>query len=76
MESTTRPPSCEICKKIKEYPNNVQKKLIALGSGFAEASLLLDDGHYQNAYEQLTTFVDQEPAARYERAKAIYNYNS
>lgn len=56
--------------KIKEYPNNVQRKLIDLGSGFAEASLLLDDGHYQNAYEQLTTFVEQEPAARYERAKA------
>jgi tetratricopeptide (TPR) repeat protein len=56
--------------KIKEYPNNVQKRLINLGSGFAEASLLLDDGHYQLAYEQLTTFVEQEPAARYERAKA------
>ena len=35
-----------------------------------KASLLLDDGHYQNAYEQLTTFVEQEPAARYERAKS------
>jgi hypothetical protein len=56
--------------KIKSYPNNVQKKLIDLGPGFAEASLLIDDGRYQEAYEQLTTFVEQEPAARFERAKA------
>ena len=63
-------PHVRFALKIREYPNTIQKKLIDLGSGFAEAALLLENGSYQLAYQQLTTFVEQEPAVRYERAKA------
>ena len=63
-------PHVRFALKIREYPNTIQKRLINLGSGFAEAALLLENGNHQLAYQQLTTFVDQEPAVRYERAKA------
>ena len=54
----------------ESYPKELQKRLIDLGADFAEATLLIEDGKAFEAYERLSLFVEADPAARFERARA------
>lgn len=55
---------------LEAYPEEVRARSQALGAGYAEAVLLLEQGSAERAMEALTPFVDRDPVARYERARA------
>lgn len=55
---------------LEAWPEDLRERLAALGPDFARAVLLVEGGKGGEAFEQLTPFAQQEPAARYERARA------
>jgi hypothetical protein len=63
-------PRVRYAMRIKSYPQEVQKRLVALGGGFADAVLLIEDGKASEALVMLDPFVESDAAARFERARA------
>lgn len=55
---------------LEAWPDDLRERLIALGSDFAAAAGKLDAGDPRGAIEAITPFIEREPAARYERARA------
>lgn len=55
---------------VESYPEALRGRLINLGGGFAEAVMKLEGGDPAGAWEAISPFVDQDPVARYERARA------
>ncbi len=55
---------------VEGYPDHLRNRLLELGPDFATAVLLIDDGRPEEAQKQLTPFIEQDPVARYERARA------
>jgi len=55
---------------VESYPDHLRDRLLELGPDFATAVLLIDNGQPQEAEKQLTRFIEQDPVARYERARA------
>jgi tetratricopeptide (TPR) repeat protein len=55
---------------LESWPESLRERLAALGPGYAQAVMLLEDGQAGPAREALSAFVEGEPAARYDRARA------
>ena len=56
---------------LEAWPSDLQSRLVDLGPQFAEAALLLEEGHAQEAVQKLTPFAESDPAARIFRARAL-----
>ena len=63
-------PRVRYAMRIKSYPQEIQKRLVALGGGFADAVLLIEDGAAAEAMGMLDPFVESDAVARFERARA------
>lgn len=63
-------PRVRFAMLIEAYPPELRTRLGALGKEFAEAVLRLEDGDAAGAWQALSPFVEREPAARFERARA------
>lgn len=68
-------PRVRFAMLVEGYPPDLRERLAALGKDFAVAVLLLEDGRAADAWKALSAFVEQEPAARYERARAALATN-
>ncbi len=55
---------------LEAWPDPLRERLIRLGPDFARAVLTLEDGDPRVAWEALGAWVEQEPVARFERARA------
>ncbi len=55
---------------LEAWPEDLRERLVALGPDFAAAASRLDAGDPGGAIEAITPFIEREPAARYERARA------
>ncbi len=55
---------------LETWPEDLRERLAALGGDFAKAVLLTEEGKGALAWQALSPFVEGEPAARYERARA------
>jgi tetratricopeptide (TPR) repeat protein len=55
---------------LEQYPEDLRSRFVALGADFATAVLAIEDGHGAHAVDVLAPFVDQDEAARFERARA------
>ncbi len=55
---------------LEAWPEHLRERLAALGADFAKAVLLTEEGKGGEALMALGAFVEREPAARYERARA------
>ena len=56
--------------RLEKYPLELRKRLISLGTGFAEATLAIEDISPTVALEQLDIFIEKDPVARFEHARA------
>ena len=63
-------PRLRYAMRLERYPQELHKRLIDLGTGFAEATLAIEDLSPQVAFDMLTPFVDKDPVARFERMRA------
>jgi len=63
-------PRLRYAMMLEGWPEGLRARLVALGPEFASAVLSLEEGDPKAAYEALGAFVDREPAAHYERARA------
>ncbi len=63
-------PRVRFAMLIEAYPAELRTRLAALGKEFAEAVLRLEEGDAAGAWQALSPFVEREPAARFERARA------
>jgi len=63
-------PRVRYAMRVESYPKDLRKRLVELGAGFAEAALEIEDGNPQRAFNLLSPFVEKDPIARFERAKA------
>jgi len=55
---------------VESYPEALRARLVGLGGAFAEAAMLLEEGKPGEAWQAMSPFVEQDPVARYERARA------
>lgn len=60
---------------LEGWPDALRLKVAELGPEFAQAAMLTDDGDPASAVHLLTPFVEREPAALFERAKALRAMN-
>ncbi|MCK6517649.1 hypothetical protein L6R46_21615 [Myxococcota bacterium] len=56
---------------LEGWPDALRLKVAELGPEFAQAAMLTDDGDPVQAVQRLSPFTEQEPAALFERAKAL-----
>lgn len=56
---------------LESWPEDLRERLAALGPDYARAVMLLEDGQPGPAQEALSAFIGQEPAARFDRARAL-----
>jgi tetratricopeptide (TPR) repeat protein len=63
-------PRLRFAMLVEAYPDALRERLLVLGRGFAEAALLIDSGAPDQAWAALSPYVADEPAARFERARA------
>lgn len=63
-------PRVRFAMMVEAMPAELRVRLLALGRPFAEAVLLLEDGDPAQAWQRLSAFVEAEPAARFDRARA------
>jgi predicted nucleic acid-binding protein len=56
---------------LESWPEDLRERLAALGPDYARAVMLLEDGNAAAAVEALSAFVEGEPAARFDRARAL-----
>jgi len=63
-------PRLQYAIHLEGYPVVLREKLIPLGQEFAQAVLQIDQGNPKQALETIGNFIEREPAARYERARA------
>ncbi|MCB9780515.1 MAG: tetratricopeptide repeat protein [Alphaproteobacteria bacterium] len=68
-------PRVRFAMLVESYPPALRERLAALGKDFAAAVLLKEDGQAAQAWDALSVWVEQEPAARLERAKAALAAN-
>jgi hypothetical protein len=55
---------------LESWPEDLRERLAALGPDYAKAVMMLEDGNADAAREALSAFVADEPAARFDRARA------
>lgn len=63
-------PRLRYALRVEGWPEELRRRLVDLGPGFAEAVAALDEGKVKQAYEALGTYVSRDPVARFERARA------
>lgn len=63
-------PRLQYAIHLEGYPVELREKLIPLGQEFAQAVLNIDQGDPKQALQTIGNFIEKEPAARYERARA------
>ncbi len=63
-------PRLQYAMRVEGWPEQLRRRLVELGPGFAEAVAGLDEGKVKAAYDALGAYVAQDPIARYERARA------
>jgi len=52
------------------YPLELQERLLSLGQEFSQATLSIEEGNPKKAFNTISNFVEREPVARFERARA------
>lgn len=55
---------------LESWPEALRERLAGLGPEYARAVMMLEDGNAEAAREALSAFVGDEPAARFDRARA------
>lgn len=55
---------------LESWPEALRERLAGLGPDYAKAVMMLEDGNADAAREALSAFVADEPAARFDRARA------
>ncbi len=65
-------PRLQYAMALEGYPLELRARLLALGTDFALAVGLSASGQPDQAVEALGQYIEQEPAARWERAKAAH----
>ena len=60
---------------LEGWPDALRLKVAELGPEFAQAAMLTDDGDPVQAVQRLSPFTEREPAALFERAKALRALN-
>ena len=55
---------------LEGYPTAIRERFVNLGQEFLEAILKIEGGKPQQAHTTLSNFIEREPAARFERARA------
>jgi len=63
-------PRLRYAMRIERYPEELHKRLIQLGTGFAEATLAIEDLSPQTALDMLEPYVEKDPVARFEHMRA------
>ena len=63
-------PRLQYAIHLEGYPIPLRERLIPLGQEFAQAVLNIDQGNPKQSLEIISNFIEKEPAARYERARA------
>lgn len=63
-------PRLRYAMRIEVYPQELHKRLIQLGTGFAEATLAIEDLGPQTALPMLDPFLEKDPVARFEHMRA------
>jgi tetratricopeptide (TPR) repeat protein len=63
-------PRLRYAMRLENWPEALRLRLSQLGPAFAQAVMAIEDGNAAQAFEALTPFVQNEPAARFERARA------
>ncbi len=63
-------PRLQYAMRLETWPETLRFRLSQLGAGFAQAVMAIDEGRAAAAWEALGPYVAQEPAARFERARA------
>ena len=63
-------PRLRYALRIETWPEELRRRLVDLGPGFAEAVSALDEGKASQAFEAFGHFVARDPVARFERARA------
>jgi len=63
-------PRVRFAMLVEGYPGTLRERLAVLGKDFASAVLQIEEGDPKAAWEALSAFVEREPAARFERARA------
>ena len=63
-------PRLRYAMRIERYPQELHKRLVQLGTGFAEATLAIEDLGPQAALPMLAPFLDKDPVARFEHMRA------
>jgi hypothetical protein len=64
-------PRLRFALMLETWPEEIRARLVRLGSEFADAALMLDDGQPALAAERLGPFVEKEVAVRLIRAQAF-----
>jgi tetratricopeptide (TPR) repeat protein len=55
---------------LESWPESLRERLAGLGPDYARAVMMLEDGDADAAREALSPFVSDEPASRFDRARA------
>ena len=63
-------PRLQYAIHLEGYPVALRERLIPLGQEFAQAVLTIDQGDPKRSIEIIGNFIENEPAARYERSRA------
>jgi hypothetical protein len=63
-------PRLAVAITLETYPAELREKFLALGGKFAGILALIDKGEAEAAVEQLTPYIESEPAVRFERSRA------
>ncbi|MCB9744454.1 MAG: hypothetical protein H6741_35720 [Alphaproteobacteria bacterium] len=63
-------PRVRFAMQMESYPPELRQRLVDLGPEMATAVLAIDEGNAAHAVEVLGQFVEQDSAARFERARA------
>lgn len=63
-------PRLRYAMRLENWPDDLRLRLSQLGPRFAQAVMAIEDGNPADAFIALSEFASQEPAARYERARA------
>ena len=63
-------PRLRYAMRVERYPQELHKRLVQLGTGFAEATLAIEDLGPQTALPMLAPFLEKDPVARFEHMRA------
>ncbi|MCB9760306.1 MAG: hypothetical protein H6739_10760 [Alphaproteobacteria bacterium] len=62
-------PRLRFAMLLENYPDDIRQRMAELGPEYATAVVAIDDGAAEHAIDILGGFVEQDPVARFERAR-------